>query len=39
MFGIDSHGLKIQREGPTGFCQFLGGRVYRGYENVGGRAP
>jgi hypothetical protein len=27
---IDAHGLKIQGEGPWGFCQILGGRVYRG---------
>jgi hypothetical protein len=34
---IDAHGLKIQREGQGGFCQILGGRVYRGCENFGGR--
>ena len=30
---IDAHGLKIQGEGQGGFCQILGGRVYRGCEN------
>ncbi len=34
---IDAHGLKIQGEGQGGFCQILGGRVYRGCENFGGR--
>ena len=34
---IDAHGLKIQGEGQRGFCQILGGRVYRGCENFGGR--
>ncbi len=34
---IDAHGLKIQREGQGGFCQILGGRVYRGCENFGER--
>jgi len=29
---IDAHGLKIQEEGPYGFCQILGGRVFRGCE-------
>ena len=33
---MDAHGLKIQVEGPWGFCQILGGRVYRGCENFGG---
>jgi hypothetical protein len=38
IFGsIDAHGLKIQGEGQAGFCQILGGRVYRGCENFGGR--
>ncbi len=32
-----SHGLKILREGPWGFCQILGGRINRGCENFGGR--
>ena len=36
---IDAHGLKIQGEGQGGFCQILGGRVYRGCENFGGRVP
>ncbi len=34
---VDAHGLKIQGEGQGGFCQILGGRVYRGCENLGGR--
>ncbi len=34
---IDAHGLKIQGEGQWDFCQILGGRVYRGCENFGGR--
>ena len=34
---IDAHGLKIQGEGQGGFCQILGGRVFRGCENFGGR--
>ncbi len=34
---IDAHGLKIQGEGPWGFCKNIGGRVYRGYENLLGR--
>ncbi len=33
----DAHSLKIQGEGPWGFCQILGGRVYRGCEYFGGR--
>ncbi len=37
MWIIDAHGLKIQGEGPWGFCQILGGRVYRGWENFRGR--
>jgi hypothetical protein len=36
---IDAHGLKIQGEGQGGFSQILGGRVYRGCENFGGRPP
>ncbi len=36
-FSIDAHGLKIQGEGPRVFLHFLGGRVYRGCENSGGR--
>ncbi len=39
VFVIDAHGLKIQGEGQGGFCQILGGRVYRGCENFGGRPP
>ncbi len=35
--GIDAHGLKFLGEGRGGFCQTLGGRVYRGCENFGGR--
>jgi hypothetical protein len=30
---IDAHVLKIQWEGPSGFCHFWGGRVHRGCEN------
>jgi len=33
---IDEHGLKILGEGLWGFCQILGGRVYRGCENFEG---
>ncbi len=33
---IDAHGLTIQGEGPWGFCQILGGRVYRACENFSG---
>ncbi len=33
---IYAHGLKFQGEGRWGYCQILGGRVYRGCENFFG---